>query len=261
MTGTLKDIGVLITRPAHQADTLMSLVEAAGGYSFLFPTIEIRPLKNGSLDEILMKLEDYDIAIFVSVNAVTFGFEAIAAHRSSLPANIQVAAVGAATAKALTTRGHAPTIVPADDFRSESLLALDSLQQVQNRKIVIFRGAGGREHLADTLKQRGAVVDYAECYQRILPGADAMNIENAWDAGQIDVVTGTSIDAITNLHDMLSDSGKNMMKTTPMVVISSRMADACRKLGITGEILLAEEASDAAIVAAIETWHRKQKSL
>ncbi len=261
MAGTLKDVGVLITRPAHQADTLMSLVEAAGGHSFLFPTIEIQPLENEALNRILLQLADYDIAIFISANAVTFGFEAIAAHHAKLPSNLQLAAVGAATARALEARDHAPDIVPIKDFRSESLLELDTLKQIAGKQIVIFRGQDGREILADTLKKRGAHVDYAECYQRANPESDPTNIENQWSTGEIDVVTTTSVEGVKNLYQVLSDAGRNLLKTTPIVVISPRMAEACQQMGLSGEILIADEASDSAIVSAIETWHQKKKSL
>lgn len=261
MTGTLKGIGVLITRPAHQADTLMSLVEAAGGHSFLFPTIEIQPLENATLDRVLSQLADYDVAIFISANAVTFGFEAIAAHHARLPDNLQLAAVGAATAGAMEARGHTADIVPKGDFRSESLLALDTLEHVASKRIVIFRGQNGRELLANTLRRRGATVDYAECYRRAIPQSDPSYIEQHWSAGKIDVVTATSIEGVKNLHKLLNEDGKALMKGTPIIVISTRMAQACEQMDLTGEIVLADDASDPAIVAAIEAWHRRQKSL
>lgn len=261
MSGALQGIGVLVTRPAHQADKLMSLVTAAGGQPILFPAIEIQPVQDSALARLLSRLGDYDIAIFISANAVTFGFDAIAAHHANLPQRLQLAAVGAATASAMTARGYRPDFVPPRDYRSESLLALDALRQVDNKKIIIFRGQGGREILADALRKRGAGVDYAECYRRLRPEADSTLLETRWVNGEIDVVTATSIEGVTNLHEMLSDTGKRLLKQTPTVVVSRRMADHCRRLGLTGHILLAREPGDAAIVAAIETWHRRQKTL
>jgi uroporphyrinogen-III synthase len=151
--------------------------------------------------------------------------------------------------------------VPAEDFRSESLLAHPALQQVDNKHIVIFRGAGGRELLGDTLTTRGAQVAYAECYQRTLPHADPVTIEQHWAAGEIDVVTATSVEGVNNLYELLSPQGKTLMRHCTIVVISQRMADACRALGLEGTVQIATEASDGAIVAAIETWRQQQKSL
>ena len=261
MTGTLDNTGVLITRPAHQADHLMSLIELAGGQSFLFPTIEIQPLETAALQQALTHLPQADIAIFVSANSVTFGFEAMAAHRVSLPTGLSLAAVGATTARALEARARAPDIVPDEDFRSESLLAHPALQQIKGKRIFIFRGEGGRELLGTTLLERGALVEYAECYRRAKPDTDAATIEQHWAAGEIDVVTATSVEGIKNLFDLLGAKGKALMQNTAIVVISQRMADACRSIGLKGPIQIAAEASDSAIVDALETWRRQQKSL
>jgi uroporphyrinogen-III synthase len=261
MVGTLTGTGVLITRPAHQADNLVSLVEAAGGHALLYPAIEIQPLASEALNQVLSDLGQFDIAIFISANAVTFGLGEIAAKHAELPQGLKLAAVGAATAQALAALGHQPDIAPQKDFRSESLLAHPALQNVAGQHIVIFRGEGGRELLGDTLAARGARVRYAECYRRAQPQADPSEIEQRWAAGEINVVTSTSIESIENLYRMLSARGKELLRTSAIIVISERMARACLQLGLEGDIIVAEAASDSAIVVAIETWRRQQKSL
>ena len=261
MSGTLNNTGVLITRPAHQADHLLSLIELAGGHTFLFPTIEIQPLETADLQQALRDLAQADIAIFISANAVTFGFEAMAAHHVSFPAGLHLATVGAATARALEAHGHTPDIVPDEDFRSESLLAHPTLQQLEGKRIVIFRGKGGRELLASTLSERGAHIEYAECYQRAKPNSDPAAVEQHWAAGEINVVAATSVEGIRNLFDMLGPEGKALMQNTAIVVVSQRMADACHSIGLNGPVIIAAEASDRAIVDAIETWRQQQKSL
>ena len=261
MTSTLTNTGVLVTRPAHQADRLMSLIEAAGGHSFLFPSVEIQPVVSDALHQIVSNLEQFDLAIFISANAVTFGFEAIAAQHAELPVGVKLAAVGRATADALAAHGRPADIVPAEDFRSESLLAHPALHTIPDQRIVIFRGEGGRELLGDSLTARGASVSYADCYRRARPKADPTAIEQRWAAGEIDVVTATSAEGIQNLNQMLSADGKALLRAATIVVISRRIAQACQQLGLGGEIVIAQEASDGAIVAAIETWRQQQKSL
>jgi uroporphyrinogen-III synthase len=54
------------------------------------------------------------------------------------------------------------TYCPAQAFTSEALLALPELRQLPGRRILILRGEGGREHLRETLRARGAEVDYLE---------------------------------------------------------------------------------------------------
>jgi len=261
MAGTLTDTGVLITRPAHQADKLVSLVEAAGGHAFLFPAIEIQPLASDALIQIVSDLEQFDIAIFISANAVTYGLEAIAAKHAEVPRGLKLAAVGAATAQMLIDLGYTPDITPVEDFRSESLLAHPALQNVNGQRIVIFRGEGGRDLLGDTLAARGASVSYAECYRRAQPQADSSEIEQHWANGEINVTVATSVEGIQNLYRMLSTRGKEFMRTGAIVVVSERMAQACLQLGLEGDIIVAKAASDSAIVVAIEAWRQQQKSL
>ena len=58
---------ILITRPHRQAISLAEKIQAQGGHSIIFPTLEIVPLFPPPL------LSSGDIAIFVSANAVDYG--------------------------------------------------------------------------------------------------------------------------------------------------------------------------------------------
>ncbi len=66
--------------------------------------------------------------------------------------------------------GFAEVIAPQDGFDSEAVIALPEFaaDAVRGRKVLIFRGDGGRELLADTLRERGASVEYVTCYRRYL---------------------------------------------------------------------------------------------
>jgi len=152
-------------------------------------------------------------------------------------------------------------IVPAGRFDSEALLALPELKQVTGSKIVIFRGEGGRELLGDTLKSRGAKIEYAECYRRTRPSADVTPLLQRWARDEIDIVSLTSVDGLHNLFDMLGPTGQQRLSRTPIIVVSTRMAEICRELGFKTEPLVAAQASDEAILEAIKTWRGTQKTL
>ena len=267
----LTGVRVLVTRPRHQAEHLATLIEQLGGAAIRFPAVEIAgPRDSTVLSKLIDRLGEFDMAIFVSPNAVTRALELVRARRlsacdaqagGSLPARLAVAAVGQGSARELKRLGVENTIAPTERFDSESLLALPALKAVAGKSIVIFRGEGGRELLGATLAERGARVEYAECYRRARPEADTTALVRQWAQNGVDIVTITSVAGLKNLHAMLGESGRQLLLATPIVVVGRRVAEACRELGFAQPALVAAEASDAAIVAAIEAWRAAQNSL
>ncbi len=260
-TRPLAGLRVLVTRPAPQAEGLCTLIERAGGTPVRFPTIEIAPPRDITpLEDLIVRLEEFDIAIFVSPNAVVRAMEAIRARRGKLPPRMTVACVGSGSAKALAEFGITDVFAPTRTD-SEGLLELPPLQQVTSKRIVIFRGEDGRELLGETLAARGARVEYAACYRRVKPRADAATLVRAFAQGEIDVVTATSAEALGNLREMLGDAGAAVLMQTPIVVVSERLRQISRELGIKGPVQVASTASDESIVAAIQAWRGSQKTL
>ncbi|MFQ5935056.1 MAG: uroporphyrinogen-III synthase [Acidiferrobacterales bacterium] len=256
----LAQLRVLVTRPAHQAGRLVKLIEAEGGTAVEFPTIEISPPRDRlTLQRLIDRLDSFEIAIFVSPNAVREAMALISERRSILPQALILAAIGRATARELERFGVAATVVPSEKFDSESLLASPQLQAIEDKHIIIFRGEGGRELLGQTLAARGAAVEYADCYRRTMPRTDATPLLDRWQRGLIDIVTATSVQGLENLFIMLGESGRALLLKTPIVVISERMAQTCRELGFAHAPAVADEASDEGIVQAIKAWRASQK--
>ena len=230
----LQGVRVLVTRPREQAEKLTLLIEGEGGEAIRFPVIEIaEPKDTQALLAVIDRLDRFGLAIFISRNAVNRAMNLILAHRGAWPRNVRIACVGRGSARELKHFGVENAIVPAGRFDSEALLALPELQQVAGNRIVIFRGEGGRELLGDTLKARG----------------------------EIDIVSLTSVDGLQNLFDMLGPAGQQWLARTPVIVVSTRMAEVCRELGFKTEPLVAAQASDEAILEAIRTWRGTQKTL
>lgn len=260
-TKPLAGVRVLVTRPAHQAESLARLIEAAGGEAIRFPTLEIAaPRDTAALERRLAALDDFDLAIFISPNAVTHALPLLRA-RGGWPARVAVAAIGRGTAQALTQAGIQNVIAPADGADTEALLAVPPLRRVAGKRIVIFRGEGGRALLGDTLAARGARVEFAECYRRVRPTADAAPLGARLRAGGIDIVTATSVESLHNLHDMLDAAARERLRHTPIVVVGHRQAEAARALGVLSAPQMAHTASDAAILDAIKAWRASQKPL
>jgi uroporphyrinogen-III synthase len=166
----LSGFGIVITRPQDQAQTLGQSIQSAGGEAFYFPLIEIAGLENYStFEQTIAQLDQFDLIIFISSNAVQNAMPRIAKCWPDLPSKCQFAAIGPVTAQALKEAGVTQVLTPETRFDSESFLAMESMQHMQGKKVLIVRGVGGRELLANTLEARGAKVQFAECYQRINP--------------------------------------------------------------------------------------------
>lgn len=248
----LNGVGVLVTRPAHQAGHLCDLIAAAGGQPIPFPTLSIRDLSDSpAVDASLARLSDYQIAIFISPNAVRYGLAAIS-RRGSLPPALKLATVGNGSAVALQQAlGRAPDIVPVKNYDSEGLLALPALQRVAGQRILILRGEGGREVLADTLRQRGASVDYAEVYRRECP--DPAGTRQDW-LEKTDIITITSGEALQNLVLLASAAVRPGLLAKPLVVVSERTATLAQELGFRHPAIVTPRAGDEAILQALIEW-------
>ena len=253
---------MLVTRPRDQAEHLARLIEVEGGEAIRFPVIEIaEPQDTRALLAIVDRLDEFGMAVFISPNAVNRAMNLILARRGGLPPGLRVACVGRGSARELTHFGIEHPIVPTGRFDSEALLELPALREVAGIRIVIFRGEGGRELFGDTLTARGAGVEYAECYRRTRPTVDTTPLLRRWARGEVDIVTVTSVDGLHNLYDMLGKAGQSWLVRTPIVVVSDRMAAVCHELGFKAEPLIAAQAADEALVAAVKAWRAAQKTL
>ena len=244
----LAGLNIVVTRPREQAVELTHRIEQAGGKVTLFPLLEISPISDPQpLQAILKRLGEFNLAIFISPNAVRYGMEAIRAA-GGMPHTLKIATVGQGSAKALGNLGLGNVIAPHDRFDSEALLALPELQDVKGWRIVIFRGDGGRELLGDTLKARGAAVEYAACYQRAKPQQDA----SALLAAQPHVITVTSSEALGYLWDMLDGAARQQIASLPLFVPHARIAEAAQRLG--WREVEATAGGDDGLLAGLVAW-------
>lgn len=247
----LAGIGILVTRAAHQAPTLCRMIASRDGQPLRFPVVEISdPPQVEQVRQQLGRLSDYDIAIFVSPNAVLWGIKLAPEQR--LPPTLVLAAVGRRTAQTLAESGYPVDVVPDDTFDSEGLLRTPELKEVAGKRIVIVRGNGGRELLWKELTRRGATVEFIEVYQRLCPKSDPEPLLQRW-RDDVQLVTVTSNILLDNLFTLLGERGRELLRQTPLIVISERMRDHARELGCQ-QIYLARSADEQDLFVAICVW-------
>jgi uroporphyrinogen-III synthase len=246
--GPLGGAGILITRPARQSAGLAQKIAALGGRALVHPAIVILPpLDTAPLRRAHAALPDYDYAVFVSANAVEYG----APDPRTWPPSLVAFAPGPGTAEALADVGIAGARVPSASYDSEGLLALPELHAVLGKRVLVFRGENGREALGDTLRARGATVDYVGCYRRAKPQSGAAGLAEAFAADRIDAVTITSSEGLENLWDIASDTTRARWQRMPTFVPHPRITEHAREHGL---IAIETAGGDAGLLAGLLQW-------
>ena len=261
-TAKLNNLRVLVTRPADRSAEFAAALTEAGAAVSLQPLLDIAPLSSPEHSEamqksrsLLMNLDSYQQIIFISVNAVHYGLDQIDQYWPQWPLGIQVYAIGAATAAALAERDIA-VHHSAQAMNSESLLACADLQHISHSKILIIRGVGGREHLAEQLRQRGAAVDYAECYQRCKPDIDGGQLRSLLLQHSINIVALNSGETLAHFSDLMGEKAL----TYPVLVPSDRVADLARAQGYQ-TVIQADNAGTAASLVALKRYAESNPSI
>ncbi len=231
---------IVLTRPTAQATRLAEGIAAQGGEVVRLPLLEISPAADTTpLQQAITRLDDYALVIFISPNAVDFSLPVITAQ-SAWPLSVRAAAIGQSTATQLAAYGVTHVITPSTRFESEALLDLPELQttNVGGKKVLILRGNGGRELLAETLIKRGATVDRVTCYQRSAP-ADAARILAQLHNTPLDALIISSSESLRNLWALLDPEAVERWRALPLFVPHQRIAHFAAELGIKRIVLTA----------------------
>ncbi len=226
----LNGLRVLNTRPLEQGQALSRAINSAGGIAIDFPTILIEATHPNWLRH-MPELTQINQAIFISTNAVHYFFNTLEKHNIDWPNNIQITAVGHATAEALSTRGFTSHHIPAI-ADSEHLLALKSLQQIQQQTILLIKGVGGRPVIAETLHTRDAYLIPLSVYRRVLPTMSEQYINSLWHDDAVDIILFTSQQTMNNLFTLFGKEASTWICSKPCLVISTRLEKEAALLGM-----------------------------
>ncbi len=269
---------VVITRPEAQAAPWAEHLQTLGfncarmnllAVSAVEDEAKIRAIKNKILD-----FDLYQKAIFVSQNAVDFGMRWLEDYWPQLPMGISYFAVGATTAKKLTGYGVVVQDLASSTsggMTSEDLLSAEHLQHVDGEKILIFRGCGGRGHLAEELRKRGAQVEYCELYERALPLMAAEQLrqliatnETAHAQMIVSLHSGESLQnllaVVAQLAPTEQQTARAWLLGTLILVPSQRIVGAAQAAGFK-RIICAENATDNAMTAALLDYRRTHECI
>ncbi len=244
----------LNTRPAHQSEALTQGMQLLGFDVVEFPTIQITsPSDSRALEDLSEQMTAYDIALFVSRNAVDYAFKYLSLE--TLPAQLEMGVIGKGSWQALLDKGVESQIIPAASFDSEGLLATQSLQDVESKNVIIFRGQEGRNLLGDTLTERGATVTYCEVYHRGTPKYPDQAFNQVTNSQFPEVAIFTSAEGLKNCYTLLGEHDWQRLTEITWLLISERMRETANELGHNADIIIARNASDEGILQALQEWH------
>ena len=218
---------VLVTRPAGTARALVARIRARGGTALLLPGLSVRATRDASVAPHLRAMS-FDDWIFTSPAAVRACFALAPSLR--FPRHARAFAVGAGTRRALARRGVA-ACAPESGADSEALLALPQLGDVRGRRIALVGAAGGRNLIAPTLRERGAVVEAVHVYERRAARLTRRHFDALAAAPQPWITLLSSAEALDNLCACLPPDLAARWRRQPLVVASERLAALARARG------------------------------
>ncbi|SDT21345.1 uroporphyrinogen-III synthase [Halopseudomonas xinjiangensis] len=242
---------LLLTRSAEDNRRLATRLAAAGVDTLNIPLICIEPCEETFAQrQQMLDLDRYQAVVVVSPVAARQGLERLDRYWPQAPSDIEWLAVGATTASVLSEYGL-PVCRPDDGQDSEALLRLPIWQQllaVPNLKVLIWRGVGGREHIAETVRGAGGQVDYLELYRRTQPAGLGDQLLAASGQG-VQGILISSGQALEHWHDAAAQQW-TAQRHWRCLVPSQRVAKRAAELGCT-DIVVCDGADDAAVLAAI----------
>jgi uroporphyrinogen III methyltransferase / synthase len=261
---------IVITRPGGQSSALVTRLHDAGFDTLEFPLIDIAPVSDdaplrAALDE-LYAPDRYALVVFVSPNAIDHAFGRL---HAPWPADVPVAVVGPGSVAALARQGVSapahrvisPSTEHADPrFDSEALYTAIEAQfgesGLEGKRVLVVRGDGGREWLAERMTEAGARVEKIAAYRRVLPEPSMQKWERIHTllAGEPHAWLLTSSEGVRNFDELarehLTADEVVRLKRAPVMCPHPRIAEAARNMGF--DRMTVSGAGDERIVQAID---------
>lgn len=248
----LRGLRVLVTRPGQRGAALSKKIRAAGGSAVHFPALQIVGIAdNEELRALAAAFPREPLSVFISPNAATFGKTWLdnCALWSRVAEN-RVAAVGGGTAQVLREFGVSRTLSPSSGSGAAALLELPEMASLRETQVVLFRGVGGKQHLARELASRGAQVHDAEVYRRARPTA----LLTARQLAGVDIVTTSSREGLENLYALADSEAREMLQQLPLLVSSAEAASSARAHGQQISPIICAYLSNERILEELARW-------
>ena len=269
-------ITLIVTRPSGQATGLIEALQNAIAELPItqqpqsivpLPLLTIAPKSDSSLPTAIQSaLQTADLAVFVSPNAIECTMRLLGDAWQSIATHvIPIGVVGQSSRDALHRHGvgiepgsPTPIWMPHNPAESDSeglwSAIKDHFPNWTGLKVVLFRGDGGREWLAEQLQSVGAQVEATAVYSRIPLSESSPQWDKALNANTDDALwILTSSEAVRHLGTVLKQQGRqDYLASASALCPHHNIARTAKEIGF--KTVLECHSGDAALVKSVVTW-------
>jgi uroporphyrinogen-III synthase len=225
---------VLIPRGKSHAKSFAELVKDYGGIPIEIPLIAFRPVsETEEIREKIKNLVSYDWIIFTSNVAVDTFFSFLGNEKIVS----KIAVIGEKTEQTLNEKGYQVDFRPAE-FVAEGFVK-DFLPYVEKGlKILLPKGNLARDHIAASLREKGALVEEVIIYETYFPETSRTLLADLVQNGKVDILTFTSPSTVSHFMKIVHENhGFENIKDCIVACIGPVTAERAASLGLKVDIV------------------------
>ncbi|MEI6846921.1 MAG: uroporphyrinogen-III synthase [Chlorobiaceae bacterium] len=225
---------VLVTRPKQQAASFVKELEKYGLNSFVFPTIEIRPVAGWKIPD----LTRFDGVFFTSPNSVSFFMAPLLKESPDELKNLQnikVWAVGKTTSSDLAEHGIKTEPIPkiADAI---TLMEEIGSEAITGKTFLFVRGSLSLGTIPDVIGKRGGICVELTVYENLPPSLeDTAKVKELLDRGELSCLSFTSPSTAVNFFEALRST--SLPPDILIAAIGTTTASALKKIGLKVDVI------------------------
>jgi len=250
---TLSGRRVVITRPAGQSADWRNRLEALGAEVIELPLIKVsKDVNLDTLAEVLQEFGAYEWLVFTSANGVKYFFEEFIRVHVDIRALglVRIAAVGEATAAALTDLHLRVDLQPKKASGEELAMELISRESMDSAKVLVVTGNKNREVLVEKLHEARAIVDTLPVYKTEETDLAADPVAGDFKAKGADAILFASPSAVQSFFDQAAALKLGAKARKPLAgSIGPTTTAAMKQLGVPVDFEAAEPSLDSLVSA------------
>ena len=249
---------VIVTRPASAGQRLFERLVGQGHRAWWWPVFDIGSAPDARrARSTLDRLADYDLAIFVSPNAVRAAASLLGV---AWPSGTMIGAVGASTRAAvdIELKPDSDFVVSAQDedqqSGSEAFWHAWLARNQRVSRVLLVRADDGRNWLTERFEEQGARVDAVAVYSRRLRRPSADELQRLHESVAVDeraVIVFSSTEAVVALDRQMDKAAQEWLRNGVAVACHPRIAKQLLSNGYTR--VLNATFDDDSIVAQLKS--------